>query len=65
MKYINYKTTLSYLGIVASLSLLSACESPKPTKHKEVSSETTTEEHAGKKILNDRHLRSPIDDFAR
>ncbi|HQS84969.1 MAG TPA: hypothetical protein PLY23_08775 [Alphaproteobacteria bacterium] len=65
MKHVNSKITLSCLGIVIGLSLLSACECPKSTKPEKTSPETTTEEHVGKKILNDRHLRSPIDDFAR
>jgi len=58
MEYINYKAILNYFGIFFSFFLLSACECSKP-------SETTTEEPLGKKILNDRHLRSSIDDSAR
>ncbi|MBS0186286.1 MAG: hypothetical protein JSS34_08150 [Proteobacteria bacterium] len=69
MKSINYKMALGYLGVIGSLSLLAACESPKSnTRKATVSSETTestTEESTGKKIINDRHLRSPLDDFER
>ncbi len=71
MKHINYKIAVSCLSLVGILSFLTACEQTKVTDPAKPAPSSSSKENVTikdgntKNTLNDRHLRSPLDEFER